>query len=152
MVSFGAIVVDDRLDKTFYGKTKPISKEWVPEALAVSGHSREEHEKFDDPAEVMKNFASWIEANNGRGRPIFASDNVAYDWQFINYYAHFYLGRNPFGFSGRRIGDIICGLEADLRFDWKKFRTTPHTHHPVDDARGNAEAFLHFIKKYEVKF
>ena len=25
MISFGAVIVDDKLDKTFYGKLKPIS-------------------------------------------------------------------------------------------------------------------------------
>ena len=32
MVSFGAVVVEPSLSKTFYGKTKPISDIWVPEA------------------------------------------------------------------------------------------------------------------------
>ena len=36
MVCFGAVVFDDRLDKTFYGRTPPISDRFVPEALAVS--------------------------------------------------------------------------------------------------------------------
>jgi|SRR5665213_597405 len=144
MVSFGAVLVDDKLDKTFYGKTRPISQEWLPEALAISGHSRTEHEAFDDPAAVMQSFAEWLESVNSNGRPIFASDNVAYDWQWINYYCHQYLGRNPFGFSGRRICDIICDLEKDLRFNWKKFRKTAHDHNPVNDAIGNAEALSPF--------
>jgi len=28
--------------------------------------------------------------------------------------------------------------------EWKKFRVTEHTHNPVDDARGNAEALKKF--------
>ena len=32
MISFGAILVDEVLDKTFYGKLKPISENWIPEA------------------------------------------------------------------------------------------------------------------------
>ena len=28
--------------------------------------------------------------------------------------------------------------------EWKQFRRTRHTHNPVDDAKGNAEALLHF--------
>jgi hypothetical protein len=30
----------------------------------------------------------------------------------------------------------------DMWSGWKKLRTTKHTHHPVDDAMGNAEALL----------
>lgn len=151
MVSFGAIVVDEHLDKTFYGQVRPISDEWIPQALAVSGHSREEHEQFDEPLAVMEKFAEWIESVNSNGRPIFASDNNSFDFAWMNYYFHTYLGRNPFGFSSRRIGDIICGLEKDLRFNWKKFRKTAHSHHPADDAKGNAEALLFFLNKHQLR-
>jgi hypothetical protein len=68
--------------------------------------------------------------------------NCAFDWQFINYYFHRYLGRNPFGYSGRRIGDMYCGMMKDSFAKWKHLRKTKHTHHPVDDAKGNAEAIL----------
>lgn len=142
MVSFGAVAVTPALDRTFYGKTRPVSDEWVPEALAISGISREEHLTFDDPKGVMEKFENWIQTQNRDGRPILVSDNIAYDWQFINYYFHYYLGRNPFGFSGRRIGDMYCGMMKDSRARWKHLRQTSHTHHPVDDARGNAEAIL----------
>ena len=43
MVCFGAVIFDDLLDKTFYGKTRPIADRFVPESLAVSGFSREQH-------------------------------------------------------------------------------------------------------------
>ena len=49
MVCFGAVVFDDQLDKTFYGQTRPISDRFVPEALAVSGFTRDQHMAFDDP-------------------------------------------------------------------------------------------------------
>ena len=49
MISFGAVIVDESLDKTFYGKLKPISDKYIPEALAVSGHTREETLTFEDP-------------------------------------------------------------------------------------------------------
>jgi len=145
MVSFGAVVFDDRLDRTFYGKTRPISDRFVPEALAVSGFTREQHLGFDDPKAVMENFAAWL-GQQSKGRPVFVSDNVAFDWQFINYYFHRFLERNPFGFSGRRIGDLYAGLvkDASRATEWKKYRVTAHTHNPVDDARGNAEALKKF--------
>lgn len=145
IVCFGAVVFDDRLDRTFYGRTRPISDRFVPEALAVSGFSREQHLTFDDPKAVMENFGAWLTAQSN-GRPIFVSDNLAFDWQFINYYFHRFLGRNPFGFSGRRIGDFYAGLvrDASKATEWKKYRMTAHTHNPVDDAKGNAEALKKF--------
>jgi hypothetical protein len=146
MVCFGAVVVEPSLSKTFYGKLKPASENYDPEALAVSGFSRQDHESFDDPKEVMDAFANWL-SQNSKGRPIFISDNPAFDWQWINWYFHTYLGRNPFGFSARRIGDLYCGMKMDvgLNTEWKKlFRKTAHDHNPVNDAKGNAEALLAF--------
>lgn len=144
LVSFGAVIVSDQT-KSFYGQVKPISKQWIPEALAVSGFSREEHETFDEPVDVFNNFKKWLEENID-GRPVFISDNLAYDWQFINYYFHAYIGSNPFGFSGRRIGDIYSGYTRQIRTPkWKFLRNTKHTHNPVDDAKGNAEAIAKII-------
>ena len=56
MVSFGAVIVEPALDRTFYGKLKPISDKFIPEALAVSGFTREETLAFDEPAAVMEAF------------------------------------------------------------------------------------------------
>ena len=141
MVCFGAVKVEHSLSKTFYGKTKPISNLWVPEALAISGFSREQHLTFDDPKEVMEKFSEWV-LSTTVGKPVFISDNPAYDWSFCNWYLHYYTGKNPFGFSARRIGDLYCGMVKDSKAPWKFLRTTKHTHHPVDDAKGNAEALL----------
>jgi hypothetical protein len=43
MVCFGAVLVHNT-HKTFYGQTKPICGEWSPEALAISGFSRGQHQ------------------------------------------------------------------------------------------------------------
>jgi len=147
MVCFGAVLVKD-MTKTFYGKTKPIMDIWNPENLAISGFSREEHEQFDDPKEVMENFEKWI-LEVSDGKPIFISDNNGFDWQWINYYFWKYLNRNPFGYSCRRIGDLYCGMVMDTskNSEWKrKFRKTKHTHSPIDDARGNAESLIEMQK------
>lgn len=149
MVCFGAVVVEPTLSKTFYGKTKPVSDIWNPEALAVSGFTREEHLAFDEPGTVMENFAAWIDVNS-TGRPVFISDNPAFDWQWINWYFHFFTGKNPFGYSGRRIGDLYCGMLMDCsrNAEWKrKYRRTRHDHNPLNDALGNAEALLAFHQK-----
>lgn len=149
MVCFGAVIVEPSLTKTFYGKTKPISELWNPESLAISGFSREEHLAFDDPKEVMDKFRDWIK-ENCKGRPIFISDNNGYDFAWINWYFHWYLGENPFGYSSRRIGDLYCGLVKDGFAKWKHLRKTFHSHNPVDDCRGNSEVLLE-IQKMGVK-
>jgi hypothetical protein len=145
MVCFGVVKLIPELDITFYGKTSPISIYYEPDALAISGFSREEHEKFDDPQEVMKNFALWIKKHSV-GRPILISDNNGFDASWINYYFLRFTGENPFGWSSRRIGDLYCGLVKDTYAKWKFLRETPHTHNPVDDAKGNAEALLKMKK------
>jgi hypothetical protein len=146
MVCFGAVIVEDGLKRTFYGKTRPISNEYQPDALAISGFSREEHEKFDDPKEVMEQFENWLK-DNVKGKPIFISDNNGYDAAWINWYFHKFLGGNPFGWSSRRMSDLICGYENDMYFKWKHFKDTVHDHNPVNDAKGNAEVLLKFQKK-----
>jgi len=144
MVSFGAVIVEEGLTKTFYREVKPISEKWIPDALAVSGYSREEHESFGDPLQAMIEFSEWLNENS-KGRPTMISDNPAFDWQWINYYFHFFTESNPMGFSARRLGDLYCGLvkDASKNHEWKrKLRKTKHTHNALDDAKGNAEALL----------
>ena len=146
MVCFGAVIVEDGLKRTFYGKTRPISDIYNPEALAVSGFSREEHETFDDPKEVMELFEKWLKENIN-GKPTLISDNNGFDASWINWYFIKYLGKNPFGWSSRRMTDLICGYENNLYFKWKWMRDTPCDHNPLNDAIGNAEVLLKYKKK-----
>lgn len=146
MICFGAVVVTPTLDKTFYGCVKPLTEHYMPEAAAISGISRQEHEAFEEPRVVMQQFCDWVEQNS-KGKPVFFSDNPAFDWQWINYYFLYFIGKNPFGYSARRIGDLYCGLvkDASKNNEWKeKYRKTIHDHNPVNDAKGNAEALLAF--------
>jgi hypothetical protein len=145
MVSFGVVKVDKTgPGVSFYGKVAPISDDFIPDALAVSGFSREEHLQFEKSEIVMPRFLEWLAEANGTGRPSFVSDNPAFDWQFMNYYLWRFTKGNPFGHSARRIGDFYAGLQRDFyaRQDWKNLRQTKHTHNPVDDAKGNVEALV----------
>lgn len=142
MVCFGAVALTDKLDKTFYAQTAPISKKYNKEALSISGFTREEHEKFNQPLTAMKNFKLWLN-NNIKGQPVLVSDNNGYDSAWINYYFLTYIGSNPFGWSSRRIGDMFCGFYKDSFYKWKKHRTTSHDHNPINDAKSNAEALLY---------
>src|SRR5262249_17564626 len=141
MICFGAIIVEPELNRTFYGKLKPISDRFIPDALAVSGFTRDQCLDFDDPKHVMEEFGKWL-ATNCKSRILFVSDNNGFDWQFMNWYFHHYVGTNPFGFSSTNLGSLYKGLVKDTFVNFKHLRKTKHTHDPVDDARGNAEALL----------
>lgn len=142
MICFGAVIVDEQLDKTFYGQLKPISDQWLPRALEISGFTRQQTLGFDDPKAVMEYFRDWIRTHS-KMQPIFISDNNGFDWQFINYYFHHFVGNNPFGYSSINLGSLYKGLVKDMTKNFKHLRKTIHSHHPVDDAKGNAEALLY---------
>ncbi len=142
MVSIGAVIVEPGLERTFYGQLKPISDNFIPEALAVANHSREETLSFEDPKAVMTRFADWLSAESS-GRPMFISDNNGFDFSFVNWYFHHFLGDNPFGHSSSNLGSLYKGMQKTMFSNFKHLRKTSHTHHPVDDAVGNAEALLH---------
>lgn len=51
MVAIGAVVVQPGLQRTFYCRLRPISEQFVPSALAVSGFSRADTLGFPDAGE-----------------------------------------------------------------------------------------------------
>lgn len=138
LTEFGA--VDFRTRKTFHGVLYESEPRKDNPAL-----SRRTGQEFD-PVEVFAGFEKWLESL-GKGRPVFVSDNPAYDWQWINHGFWHALDRNPFGHSARRIGDFYAGLVGDFRATqkWKTLRVTPHDHNPVHDAMGNVEAFERLV-------
>jgi len=98
----------------------------------------------------MAEFAAWLSALRSK-RLLFVSDNNGFDWQFINWYFHHFLQKNPLGFSSQNLGSLYKGLVKDTFASFKHLRRTAHTHHPVDDARCNAEALLHMKEHLDLK-
>ena len=152
MVSLGAVIVEDGLHRTFYSEMRPLPEaDWDPEALAISGKSREEHLAMPDPAIQIPKFAAWV-TENTKNRAIFWADNNGFDWQYINYYMWRFNGGNPFGFSSQNINSLWKGINRNVYTSFKHLRKTKHTHHPVDDAKGNAEAMLAMRDDKRMKF
>jgi hypothetical protein len=150
MVLIGAVLVKEPLDQTFFGRLKPISEKYLEDALKVTKLTRKETLQFEDPKETMTLFKHWI-LDHSEGRPIFISDNNGFDWQFVNWYFHHFLGENPFGYSSQNLGSLYKGLVKDVHQNFKHLRITKHTHHPVDDAKGNAEALITLNQKMGLK-
>ena len=98
--------------------------------------------------EVAEKLAAWLKQTCQGARPVFVSDNPAYDWQWIAGMFDRAGMDNPFGHSGRRISDFWAGLNRDWlnTQDWKRYRVTRHDHNPVHDALGNVEAFREILK------
>jgi hypothetical protein len=148
LTEFGAVECVGR--QSFYGpiqKSRPsVATPVGPEPVALLSDG----EYLVKVVSVMQLFNAWL---RGFASPyVFVSDNPAFDWQWIND-AFWRSGiPNPFGHSARRIGDFYAGLVQDLRAasKWKKLRRTKHTHHPVDDAMGNAEAFEAMCTQYGI--
>src|SRR4051812_9661180 len=60
MICFGAVLVESTLGKTFDGQLRPISERWIPDALAVSGFTREQTLNFPEAESVMRQFQAWL--------------------------------------------------------------------------------------------
>lgn len=92
---------------------------------------------------VYSILVNWLRRFTGEHeRPLFVSDNPAYDWMWLAYGFDSHHMDNPFGHSARRIGDLAAGLDGDWMntSGWKDDRVTVHDHNPANDALGNAEA------------
>ena len=154
MTEIGIVKVQEPLvdAPTFYAKLRPLEgADFMQDALDVCDRTREETMAFPLPQVGMPAMAQWIAENNTSGRPQFISDNNGFDYQFVNYYCWKFLGHNPFGHSSTNLGSLYKGLKGDFFQSFKWLRDTKHTHHPVMDSMGNAEAFLKMRDKYGMK-
>lgn len=148
MVALGMVRIAPGLnDRLLVGPIRPISIKWDSEALAVSGLTRKECEGGVSASQAMAQVLDFVTKTNQGGRPIFLADNPGFDFAFINWYCHRFLRQNPFGWSSFHLGSFYKGLERDLYGSFKHLRRTKHDHNPLNDAIGNAEAFLSMLKE-----
>jgi DNA polymerase III alpha subunit (gram-positive type) len=105
-------------------------------------------ESGEEPAVAMERFDDWLK-RTVKGRPIFVGFNASFDFKFVDWYFHHFLGYNPFGINAIDIKAYYMGKfatnwgDAVKREIKKKLRiSTPHTHDALDDAREQAEIFI----------
>jgi DNA polymerase III epsilon subunit-like protein len=153
MLSLGACPVDDSA-KGYYVELKPISKDFVPDALKVSGfHLAKLKRTGKSPRGAMETFRKWVAETAGEAKPIFVGFNACYDWQFVNWYMERFAGGNPFGFGGIDIKSYYMGLSG---LPWAKTTSsqlppefqpdTAQTHNALDDARAQASVFAKLLR------
>jgi ribonuclease T len=157
MLSLGAVDVDDP-KSTFYIELKPINDASVSGAMKVVGRTLQDFaEAGRDPKEAMAAFRDWIASVAKHARPVFVGFNATFDWAFVNFYFHHYLGENPFGIGGIDIKSYYMGLSGVTWEDTRSSRIAKeykdasqrHTHNALDDAIEQAELFRRMRQKSE---
>ena len=127
-----------------HGPAPTLNDSALFEFGAVAYPSRQTFHGTGATKETFEDFDKWISSVIEKGfRPLFVSDNPAYDWQFITIISTCISAKIRSDHSARRIGDFYAGLVGDFTkaSSWKKLRVTAHDHNPVNDAMGNLEAF-----------
>ncbi len=156
MISFAAVVVEPGLGRRFHsGIIRPVCPVYSDAAYASIGMTRDHHldnwqHSYHNAMSRLMDFVLPLMAESGKDRCIMLSDNPGFDFMWVNWALlnnHF---KPVFGHSARRIGDVYAGLKGNSRNTqgWKRLRVTPHTHDPLDDCVGNAEAWLEMWRRH----
>ena len=148
MLSLGACLCDAD-ERQFEILFKPISKKFVPEAIAVSGFNLEDLQANGaDPQEAIRLFSDWVVTEAEGRRPVFVGLNAAFDWAFVNYYFVLFDLENPFGFAPIDIKAFFMGrLDATWKDSTSKKMSAvlgaknSGNHKALTDAIAQAELF-----------
>lgn len=149
MLSIGACVTSSP-SKQFSSYLKPISNEFIPAAIEVTGLSLEKlRDDGLEPIEAMRRFKTWVDSLMTEGEAVvFVGFNASFDWSFVNYYFHQFLSENPFGIAALDIKSMYFGT---TNCSWKSTRSSeiakvvnPQNsgdHNALHDALYQAELF-----------
>ena len=170
MLSLGACIVGDR-DIQFYREIKPISRNLILPAMRVSAkglrclddlkHQDEFnterdifnphkvlevlYEKGDEPEKVMREYAEWVREHTKGFKPVEAAAPIKFDGMFTTwYFDNFYIGENPFGYSGEYMNSFYRGIVKNVDVSMEDLglrdeRRLPHN--ALEDAIQQAKEF-----------
>ena len=149
LLSIGACSASDA-DNGFSCEVKPINNNFDPKALEVTGLSMADLKKRGlEPKEAMRAFSDWLSALAGpHDTIVFVGFNAPFDWSFVNYYFHRFMGTNPFGFTALDVKALYMGATGCSWRDTRSSKIAEHlkpalsgTHDALRDARYQAEIF-----------
>jgi hypothetical protein len=172
MISLGAVVVGIREEDGSYTRLdlddpengfmielKPISDNWIPATLAISGHDRDYFlEHGEDPVIGMTRFARWINDTTARydaTSPVAAAFPLAFDWMFFYWYlVKFSEIESPFGHGRHRDikTDYASTFDVPIALSGKRLMSSEvrsnrkHTHDPLDDAKEQGELLMNILE------
>ena len=153
MLSLGACLVYAP-DRSFYAELRPVTEHALAEALQVSGFTLDQLARTGrDPQEVMIAFRDWIQEVAAEASPVFVGFNASFDWAFVNWYFHIFLGENPLGIGALDIKAFYMGFsgchwrETTSRQLPRQFQPTHQaTHNALDDAIAQAQIFTKLLE------
>jgi len=151
MISLGMSVAG-RPELTFYTEVKPISDQFVAQALAVSGLDRDRLlREAPSAVEAMAAAAKWVNGLRRMGRPVFLAAPAVWDGMFVHWYFVRFAGKSPFGQTGSGVdlrsywmGLTGCEWVATRKGIIKHalgMKDLDHTHHAGEDAKELAAVF-----------
>jgi 3' exoribonuclease, RNase T-like len=165
MISIGAAVAGtqdadtftaaDPEQDTFYRELRPVSDDFDPEALAVSGLDRDLLlREGAEPAAALGQFTAWVREVSAGAQPVMCGYPASYDWTFLYWYLIRFTGNSPFGHSGCLDMKTLYATKARLPLRAVAKGTMPrellsgrrHTHHALDDAIEQAELFANLMR------
>lgn len=151
MLSLG-MAVTGQPQHQFYTEIRPISDDFVPEALAISGLDRQRLlQEAPLAEEAMRQAARWIHGLRPHGRPVFLAAPAVWDGMFVHWYFIRFTGRSPFGPTGSGV-DLRSYWMGLTGGEWGSSRKgaikhalglhdLEHTHHAGEDAAELAAVF-----------
>lgn len=157
LLTIGACNIFDT-SQVFSCELKPITSNYIAEALEVTGLSLSKLEKDGlAPAHAMEKFHEWVNTVVGKNAiAVFVGFNAAFDWSFINYYFHRYVGDNPFGFAALDIKSMYMGAKSSSWYQTRSSEiskdlnpSTTGDHDALHDAIHQAEIFRLIYKDFK---
>ena len=160
MLSFGAVAYDaSGLEIDFYYATLDTLEGATSDPDTMAWWGRQDPTVWEAAREgarpasiVMPEFNGWVDKLPGK--PVFVGFPATFDFLFVYWYLIKFAGRSPFGFSALDIKSLAMG-ELGTAFRKTVKRRMPrrwfvgapkHTHHALDDARGQGILLSHILK------
>ena len=109
MLSIGASVIG-KPENSFYAELQPLNENAVA-AAEVSMLDLKTLEKTGKAPQIaMWEFRDWVQAMSGDRKPVFVGFNASFDWSFVNWYFHKFLGGESVWFRCARHQSFLYGV------------------------------------------
>lgn len=159
LLSVGAYCEVDGVGHSFYAEIKPISDNFIQQAVDVCKAGGIDREQLFatgvEPIVAMTDLTDWVLYVCGSEyRPVFVGFNAGFDWMFVNTYMHKFVGANVFGINAFDTKSFYMGKYNKERWAHTTKKNIPkrffgpnkHTHNALDDAIEQYQLFTNIFQ------